>query len=411
MQAPTSTGESAIASPAASAAVSRLDVTDFRNHARARLRIDGRLIVLSGPNGAGKTNLLEALSMLAPGRGLRRAAFGDMARHGGSGGWALAARVDGLQGPVRIGMDWRPGGVGGGGGKGGNGNGAGGEGGARRLFIDGKAARASGQLGEHLRMGWLTPAMDRLFSGPESERRRFLDRLTAALDPGHAARAAAMEKLLRQRNRLLEDFSANAAWLDAVEAQLAECFTAMAAARMATMEALREGMEKLVRKRSGPFPFARLRLQGWVEDRLAESPAVTVEDEARATLARERPRDAAAGRTLTGAHRSALEVFHGPRDMPARLCSTGEQKALLIAIVLAHARAVKQAAGGMAPLLLLDEVAAHLDEARRGGLFEALEDLGAQVWMTGTDEALFGLLRGRAVFLRVEDGEVTQARE
>ncbi len=355
-------------------------------------------VVLTGPNGAGKTNLLEALSMLAPGRGLRRAAFGDMARHGGSGGWAAAARVDGLQGPVRIGMDWRPDG-------GGNG-----EGGARRLMIDGRAARASGQLGGHLRMSWLTPAMDRLFAGPESGRRRFLDRLTAALDPDHAGRAATMEKLLRQRNRLLEDFSANAVWLDAVEAQLAECFTAMAAARMAAIEALREGMEKLVQRRSGPFPFARLRLQGWVEDRLAESPAVAVEDEARAALARERPRDAAAGRTLTGAHRSALEVIHGPRDMPARLCSTGEQKALLIAIVLAHAEAVRRASGGFAPVLLLDEVAAHLDEARRGGLFAALEDLGAQVWMTGADEALFGLLRGRAAFLRVEDGEVRPAR-
>lgn len=355
--------------------------------------VSGRAIVLTGPNGAGKTNLLEAVSLFAPGRGLRRAPFADMARETGSGGWAVAALADGMEGPVRLGAAWEadasrtP---------------------ARKLHIAGKAAKSAGALGAHIRLSWLTPAMDRLFSGPEGDRRRFVDRLTAALDPGHAARAAAFERLLRQRNRLLEDVSGNARWLDALEAQLAGAAVTVAASRLAALEALNAGM-KAVEKTGGAFPFALLALQGTVENQLARMPAVQAEDALRETLGRARRRDAAAGRTLEGPHRAALEVVHGPKNMAARLCSTGEQKALLIAIILAHAAAVRDHAGGFAPVLLLDEVAAHLDARRRRGLFEALDALGSQAWMTGTEEGLFEDLRGRALFLRVENGRAGPA--
>ncbi len=380
--------------PITSVVVRQLTVTDFRNHASARMETDALLVVLVGPNGAGKTNLLEALSMLAPGRGLRGAQLADMIRVASPGeraaGWAVAAQIDGLRGPVRIGIAWRD---------------TEQEGGGRKVLIDGKAVRSSAELGQHVRLGWLTPAMDRLFGGPASDRRRFLDRMTAALDPEHALRTGSLERLLRQRNRLLEDIGRNAAWLDAVEAKIAETAVAVAAARMAALEALEAGM-KTVEKHGGAFPFARLRLQGWVEDRLRESPALEVEDACREMLAVGRVADAAAGRTLQGPHRSDLQVEHGPKSMPARLCSTGEQKALLIAIVLAHAAAVKALPGCGAPLLLLDEVAAHLDARRRAGLFEALKGLGCQVWMTGTDAELFSQVREEACFLRVEDGRI-----
>ena len=374
----------------ASVAIRQLTIADFRNHAATRIEAEGGLIAITGANGAGKTNLLEAVSLLAPGRGLRRAAFADMARAGGER-WAVAARLRGMDGEARIGMEWRAS-------EGGDGNSA------RRLLVNGKAPRSSAELGRHLRIGWLTPAMDRIFGGPAGERRRFFDRLTAALDPQHAARAGTLERLLRQRNRLLEEARPDAAWLDAVEARLAEAAVAVAAARLAALEALRGGMAAL--EGGGAFPFARLGLQGWVEDRLGESPAVEVEDAYREALARGRRRDAAAGRTLEGPHRTDLEVEHGPKAMAARLCSTGEQKALLIALIMAHAAAVK-AQAGHAPVLLLDEVAAHLDAARRAGLFRALEALGCQAWMTGTDEGLFEDIRGRAQFLRIDDGRIT----
>ncbi len=380
--------------PITSVVVRQLTVTDFRNHASARMETDALLVVLAGPNGAGKTNLLEALSMLAPGRGLRGAQLADMIRVASPGeraaGWTVAAQIDGLRGPVRIGIAWRD---------------TEQEGGGRKVLIDGKAVRSSAELGQHVRLGWLTPAMDRLFGGPASDRRRFLDRMTAALDPEHALRTGGLERLLRQRNRLLEDIGRNAAWLDAVEAKIAETAVAVAAARMAALEALEAGM-KMVEKHGGAFPFARLRLQGWVEGRLRESPALEVEDACREMLAAGRVADAAAGRTLQGPHRSDLRVEHGPKGMPARLCSTGEQKALLIAIVLAHAAAVKALPGCGAPLLLLDEVAAHLDARRRAGLFDALKGLGCQAWMTGTDAELFSQVREEACFLRVEDGRI-----
>jgi len=247
--------------------------------------------------------------------------------------------------------------------------------------------------------------MDGLFTGPASERRRFIDRLTLAVDPEHAGRITALEKLLRQRNRLLEHHRTQGAWLDAIEAQLAEVAVAVAAARLMTVQAIAGGM-RLLKAADGAFPPAQLAMQGWLEERLLHMPAVEVEDAYRAHLAQARTEDAAAGRTLTGAHRSDLVVTHLAREMPAKLCSTGEQKALLMALVLAHAQAVKDALSGAAPILLLDEVAAHLDATRRQGLFDALLALGSQVWMSGTDAAIFADLAGTAAFFVIEDGQV-----
>ena len=377
-------------------AVRSLRLVDFRNHASSRLdEIDAPLVVLAGANGAGKTNVLEALSLLAPGRGLRRAAFADMASIGGQGmdgGWALHFRLHGLRGPVEVGMRWQPGE-------------APDSAGSRLLKIGGKQAKSAAALGDHLRVAWLTPAMDGLFTGAGSERRRFIDRLTLAVDPAHGGRINALERLLRQRNRLLPEWRAQGRWLDAIEAQLAEVAVAVAAARLVTVEAMAVGMA-LLDALDGVFPRARLAMRGWLEEQLAQAPALEVEDAYRAQLAAARAEDAAAGRTLIGAHRSDLEVAHVEKDMPAKLCSTGEQKALLIALMLAHAQAVRDTLGGTAPLLLLDEVAAHLDGARRAGLFAALQRLGAQAWITGTDAELFGDLRGTARFFVIDNGQV-----
>ncbi len=398
-------------------AVRSLRLTGFRNHAASRLtEIDAPLVVLTGANGAGKTNVLEALSLLAPGRGLRRAAFADMARladtatpqgmeqprqdlarpqQGMAGaGWALHVELLGLRGAVDVGMQWTPGDAtttdGGG---------------ARQLKVAGKTARSAAALAEHVRVAWLTPAMDGLFTGAASERRRFIDRLTLAVDPAHGGRINALERLLRQRNRLLPEWRAQGRWLDAIEAQLAEVAVAVAAARLITVEAMAAGMA-LLDTLNGVFPRAALMMRGWLEERLQQAPAVEVEDAYRAHLARARAQDAAAGRTLAGAHRSDLEVAHVEKSMPAKLCSTGEQKALLIALMLAHAQAVKDTLGAAAPLLLLDEVAAHLDAQRRAGLFAALQQLGAQAWMTGTDVELFADLHGAARFFVIDNGQV-----
>ena len=391
--------------------IHRLVLTDFRNHAASRVGIgaEARLVALTGPNGAGKTNVLEALSLLAPGRGLRRAPFADMARQGGAGGWAVAVRLAGMEGEAAIGMAWRPAADSGAereAAADGSAPGSGATEASREIRIDGRPMRGPGQLAAHLRVAWLTPAMDRLFTGPAGDRRRFFDRLAAALNPDHATQAAQLERLLRQRNRLLEAGEADPRWLDAVEAQLAAAAVAVAAGRLALLAALEAAM-KVVKSGDFPFPSAHLRLEGWIEERLLEMPAVAVEDAYRDRLAAMRRRDAAAGRTLEGAHRTDVLVTHAEKGQPARLCSTGEQKALLLALVLAHAAAVRDACGGAAPLLLLDEVAAHLDAERRRRLLAALARLGSQVWMTGTDAALFAGTAEEVAHFHVEDGRIT----
>lgn len=371
--------------------IERLRLSDFRNYETLSLDLDARPVVLTGPNGAGKTNLLEAVTLLVPGRGIGRATFTEMIRHGAPGGWAVNARLHCADGLVEIGTGF---------------SGAD-ESSSRSVRINGENARNAGVLGEYARAVWLTPAMDGLFTGPAGERRRFLDRLIQSLDPGYRSVVSRFERAMRQRNRLLENGEASPALYEGLEIQMAETGVAMAATRLDTvtrLAALIAAREEADER--NPFPWAELALEGLLEERLQNDAAVDVEDVYREVLAQGRARDRAAKRTLDGPHRSDLVVGHGPKSAPARNCSTGEQKALLIGLVLAHAQLVKQQDAGHAPLILLDEVAAHLDEARREALFGGIARLEAQAWMTGTDAAHFAPLGGQAQHLRVENGGV-----
>ncbi|MER9003207.1 DNA replication/repair protein RecF [Mesorhizobium sp. M0862] len=374
--------------------ISKLTLTNFRNYAALSIGFSPGAVVFSGDNGAGKTNLLEAISLLTPGRGLRRAPYVDVAREGGDGGFALHARLDGPEGQVEIGT-----GI--------TGGEAAGEGG-RKVRINGAPARSADAMLEWLRVVWLTPAIDGLFPGPAADRRRFLDRLVLAVDPGHGQRALDYEKAMRGRNRLLTEGSRDGAWFDAIEMQMAETGVAIAAARAELVRLLAAMIDRL--PSSGPFPQADISLFGDLESHVASAPAVDVEQRYRDALADGRERDRAAGRTLDGPHRSDLLVRHRPKAMPAELCSTGEQKALLVGIVLSHARLTGEMSG-MTPILLLDEIAAHLDAGRRAALFSILEELNCQAFMTGTDAALFSSLRGRAQFLTVDHGTVGPTEE
>lgn len=370
-------------------AVTRLKIVDFRNYARLDIAFGEIGVVFHGDNGAGKTNLLEALSLLSPGRGLRRATYGDMVRAGAASGFAIHARIEGPLGTSEIGTaaaDSEP------------------SEGARRVRIDGANARSADDLLEWVRMIWLTPAMDGLFIGAAGDRRRFLDRLVLTIDPAHGRRALDYEKAMRGRNRLLTEVRPDTRWLDAIEHELAECGVALAAARTETLQLL-SALTAAVPEES-PFPRASLALSGWPDDEVMARPAVEVEELFRRQLFEGRARDSAAGRTLEGPHRSDLIVHHTAKAMPAALCSTGEQKALLIGIILAHARLVATIAG-FAPILLLDEIGAHLDERRRSALFAIIDDLNAQAFMTGTDAALFSTLGGRAQFFRIAEGTAT----
>ena len=411
--------------------LSRLALSNFRCYARAEVEADGRPVVLVGPNGAGKTNLLEAISYLAPGRGLRRAKLSEADRRpapgpqtsdrtsdqtsDGAGGspaaWAVAATVMTPHGPREIGTGRDPAnGPGASGTPGTPSTNSGGDSGQgrpreRRLVkIDGAPARSQQDLGEIVAMVWLSPRMDGLFRDSASARRRFLDRLVYGFDPAHAARVAAYEQGLRERARLLKAGGADNAWLGAVEESMARNGVAIAAARRDTVARLAQACTA----GTGPFPVAGLSLAGEVETALESRAALAVEDELRARLAAARIRDALAGGAAVGPHRGDLIVSHLERDLPAGLCSTGEQKALLISIVLAHARLLALHRGA-APLLLLDEVAAHLDEVRRRALFGEILELGAQAWLTGTDAAVFATLGERARFFRVHEATIRPA--
>lgn len=373
-------------------ALSAIKLANFRNYAALSLRLDAVPVVLTGPNGAGKTNLLEAASFLSPGRGLRRARLADVARRPGDGSWAVAATVAGPDGDAEIGT--------------GIALSADGPERLRSVRVNRAPAGSSQVLLEHLRVVWLTPAMDGLFTGPSSDRRRFLDRLVLAIDPRHGERVNAYDRAMRSRNRLLDEGRNEPKWLDAVEAQMAELGVAIAAARRECIALLSAAIEK--GHGEGAFPAAILEGVGSVEAALSAGRATEVEDATRGALARARPADRAAGRTLAGPHLSDLAVTHAPKQAAAGDCSTGEQKALLIGIVLAHARLIARISGET-PLILLDEVAAHLDETRRAALFELLLDLGAQAWMTGTEPLPFGPLGAAAQYWRVEDGAVSAA--
>lgn len=363
--------------------IDRLILTDFRSYSALRLETAAMPVVLYGENGAGKTNILEAVSCLAPGRGLRGAAHADLARHQGAGGWAVVAETTGPDGLHKIAsgqeVDAAPGE-------------------RRQMRLDGERQGNGATISALLRLIWLTPAQDRLFTESPGGRRRFLDRLILAFDPDHAARVSAYEKAMRDRARLLKEGNADPVWLTALEAQMAERAVAIAAAR-------NDGVARLVRAMkdgADHFPQARLVLDGAVEQKLPGQAAVDVEDWCAAELAARRGRDGESGRTSFGPHTTDFLVTHLGKSMPAALCSTGEQKLLLCALVLAQARIVAQEAG-MTPILLLDEVAAHLDEDRRAALFAALGQLGAQSFVSGTDRSLFDSLQGQARFYRVSN--------
>jgi len=372
--------------------IRRLTLTNFRSYHAAQVSLGSAgPVVLTGANGAGKTNLIEATSLLAPGRGLRRATMEELAFSEGDGAWAVSAEIEGMLGLSTLGTGIDP---------------PAGEDAApsRKCRIDRESVGSAVAFADHLRVVWLTPAMDPLFNGPASERRRFLDRLVLAVDAQHSSRVAALERSLRSRNRLLEEPHSDPHWLDAVEHETAEVAVAVAAARAETVTRL-SGALAAAREQTSAFPMAEIALQGWMEQLLPDHSAIEIEDRYRTLLKDNRARDAAAGRTLDGPHRSDFVVTHAGKGIPASDASTGEQKALLIRLVLAHAGLIKEMTG-FAPLLLLDEVVAHLDPVRRAALYDALSGLGAQVWMTGADPAAFGDIVGRAQVFEVRNAGV-----
>jgi DNA replication and repair protein RecF len=369
--------------------IHRLTLTHFRNYRAASLDARGDVVVLVGPNGAGKTNCIEAISFLSPGRGLRRANLEDVADNQGDGSWAVSAEVEGALGLATLGTGidapTADAAI------------------SRRCRIDREPVASATAFGDHLRMVWLTPAMDGLFLGPASERRRFFDRLVLAIDSEHSARVSALDRSLRSRNRLLEVRNYDDHWCAAIERETAELAVAVAAMRGQTAARLAAMLR--ARGEASAFPSAEIALDGWMENALMSEPATAVEDRYREILRAGRARDAIAGRTLDGPHLTDLQVIYAPKNMPARDASTGEQKALLIGLVLAHAGLVSEMTG-ITPLLLLDEVVAHLDPRRRVALFEELSKLGAQVWMTGADPAAFADVGPLGEIFGVDAGQI-----
>ncbi len=365
--------------------LTRLSLTEFRNYAELDWRPSGRIAVVTGPNGSGKTNLLEAISLLVPGRGLRGARVAELARHGGAS-WAVAGRFDTEGGAAEIGTGTTP------------------ESGAdRRVFrLDGAAPRSQAELGARVAAVWLTPQMDRLFQEGASGRRRFLDRLVYALEPGHAREVAAFETAMANRNRLLAEGRADPAWLAGLEDAMARHAVAATAARAGLAARLGAALADGV---AGDFPAARMALACPIAERLAAGPALAAEDWLRETLAASRGRDAASGSASVGLHRADMLLSDAATGIPAARASTGQQKALLIGTVLGHA-ALLATARGFAPLLLLDEPAVHLDPDRRAALFAALARLPAQAFLTGTDAETFAPLRGLAEGLRAGGGSL-----
>ncbi|MBX3431108.1 MAG: DNA replication/repair protein RecF [Hyphomonadaceae bacterium] len=371
--------------------VSRLTLTDFRNHAALDLELDARPVCLFGPNGAGKTNILEALTMLAPGRGLRSAALTDVARAGETAEfraqpWAVSAKIshDGEETNIGAGAERTP------------------EGGVKRIARrDGQPATAS-DLAEAARMTWLTPAMDRLWSGAAGDRRRFFDRLTLARASQHGAAAAAYERAMRERQRLLGERVFDDAWLGGLEREMSAHGAAIAAARVETLHRLQVAIDA---RPDGAFPKAVLALEGLLEARFENgSKSADVEEDFAELLRDVRGRDAGAGRALDGPHRSDLKARHAAKNMDADQCSTGEQKALLVGLTLAQARALAGDPGAGPSLILIDEAAAHLDSVRRAALFDELLANAGQAWLTGTDQNLFEAFGGRAQMFEVRDG-------
>lgn len=370
-------------------AVTRLTLTNFRSYASAELLVSGRPVVLAGPNGAGKTNVLDALSLLSPGRGLRGSKLSEHVRRGPSAPsealWAVAATVSrgGEAYEIGTGLALGPGG------------------GEKRIVRLNGVTQSSADLGDVVQMTWLTPAMDRLFSEGASGRRKFIDRLVLGFDPAHGRRVVRYETSMRERARLLKYGPRDPMWLDGLERQMAEAGSAMTAARAEIVTRLNAMLAE--RGEIGAFPCAHLTMIGDADALFAEF-GPDCETPLREALARARISDAESGQTTFGPHRSDLAVRHTVKRADARECSTGEQKALLVSIILADAWELSRARSGHAPLLLLDEIAAHLDSRRRAALFEEIVQLGAQAWMTGTDMSLFEELAGRADLFAVDNG-------
>jgi len=369
--------------------VRELQFQNFRCYEQAQLaELSAGPVVLYGANGAGKTNVLEAVSLLSPGRGLRGAKIPEIQKIDSAAPWSIAAKVETQYGETRIGTGRDP------------------IKDTRLVRINGAAARGQGALSEYLSCVWLTPQMDGLFLDASSSRRRFLDRLVFAFDPSHSGRVTRYENAMRQRSRLLqEDKKADPVWLDGLEETMAETGVAIAAARQDFAGRLQRACHEADAQKL--FPLALLHVSGTIEGLLRHSPALEVEDMFKYQLKQSRAQDSVSGGAATGPHKSDLAVRYAAKDMPADQCSTGEQKALLIGIVLAHSRLIK-AEKGAPPLLLLDEVAAHLDDHRRAVLHEILLGLGGQVWLTGTDQNLFADLRGRGSFFFIENNDLTR---
>lgn len=373
--------------------LTHLTLTNFRSYSTAALNTGGAGAYLFGPNGAGKTNLLEAISLFSPGRGLRGAPMAELGRRmpGEAQGrpWAVSAQIDdgGAEGPIRLGV------------------GTGAPGSSRRqVRLEGEPV-VPGRMADLIRPIWLTPAQDRLFIEPAGERRRFFDRLVFAAEPLHAAHAAAYDRAMRERTRLLAEPGPDPAWLSALETRMAEAGAMLADARATTLAALQAEIDG---RYDRPFPQARLTLSGtWELLAAQETPFDEIEARLAAALRDGRERDAAAGRALIGPHRGDLTVIHAGKDRPAAECSTGEQKALVLNLVLAQGARLSRAESAPNPILLLDEVAAHLDPIRRAALFDELEALGLQSFLTGTDETLFDHLKGRALGVKVEDAALS----
>jgi DNA replication and repair protein RecF len=380
------------------ARIRRLTLSNFRSYHAAQIDVGAELVVLTGPNGAGKTNLIEAISFLAPGRGLRRATLEDVAFSEGNGAWAVSADVEGALGLASLGTGIEPPTA---------------EDAliARKCRVDREPVSSAAAFADHLRVIWLVPAMDGLFNGPASERRRFLDRLVLAVDAEHGSRVNALERALRSRNRLLEDARPDPHWLAAIEHETAELAVAVTALRVETVSRLQAVLAARQDRKAPPsaFPAAELALEGWMEKLVLLHPSVDIEDRYRTVLRDNRARDAAAGRTLDGPHLSDLAVVHAGKGIAAAEASTGEQKALLIGLVLAHAGLLTEMSG-FAPLLLLDEVVAHLDPSRRIALYAELDELGAQAWMTGADAAAFAEIEAKADVFEVNPGQIRKRR-
>lgn len=378
--------------------VERLQLTNFRSYAHLSLDSTAEPQIVTGPNGAGKTNLLDAISLLSPGQGMRRAQLIEHVRASGDGGFAIAARAHTLAGVADLGTGLVPG------------TAQTSERAGRIVRIDGVAQSGSGVFADYLEIVWVTPAMDGLFTGPASDRRRFLDRLILCFDPAYRSIAGRFERAMTSRNRLLADGVRDHAQLSGFEQVMAEAGVAVAAARLEAVSAM-AGVVARRRERepNSAFPWSEFHLEGSLEADVARLPALEAEDSYARVLRDTRDRDRGAGRTLDGPHRSDLIVGHGPKQMAAKLCSTGEQKALLLGLVLAHAELLTERQDGAAPVLLLDEITAHLDTHRRAALFEEVVRLRAQAWMTGTDEAAFSALEGRAKFWRADGAGLTLA--